>query len=203
MGVKEKRAKYKQEFRQDILDAARELFLNDGYEKFSMRRLAEKIEYSPTTIYLYFKDKDALLFAICEDFAEKFLTHLNYIRSQSDDPLKTLRAALLYRVDFGLSNPNQYRVFFLTSPNVYGAEGEFMKKKSMARDSYLVLKEMVQDCIKKGKFRDLGVEVIAQSLAVSTHGLIIVNIVNKTFPWVDRKVLAPALVDGLLRGFQK
>ena len=69
MGIREKRAKYKEEFRREILDAARELFLSEGYEKFSMRRLAEKIGYSTPTIYLYFKDKDDLLFAICEEFA--------------------------------------------------------------------------------------------------------------------------------------
>ena len=203
MGVKEKRAKYKQEFRQDILDAARELFLNDGYERFSMRRLAEKIEYSPTTIYLYFKDKDDLLLAICEEFAEAFFTHLKEIRANADDPLDALRQALLYRIDFGLNNPNQYRVFFLTSPNVYGPDGEFLKKESIARDSYFLLREMVIECIKTGKFRDLGAEVITQALAAATHGLIIVNIVNKGFPWADRKVLAQTLVDGLLRGFQK
>jgi len=203
MGVREKRAKYKEEFRREILDAARELFLNEGYEKFSMRKLAEKIEYSPTTIYLYFKDKDELLFAICEEFAEQFLTHLNYIRSHSKGPLDALRQALLYRVDFGRSNPNQYRVFFLTNPNVYGSQEEFMKRESMARDSYLMFREMVQECIETGNFRDLGAEVITQVLAAATHGLIAVDIFNKGFPWADRNRLARELVDGLLRGFQK
>lgn len=51
-------------FRREILDAARELFINEGYEKFTMRKLAQKIGYSPTTIYIYFKGKDDLLLAI-------------------------------------------------------------------------------------------------------------------------------------------
>ena len=203
VGVKEKRAKYKEEFRQEILDAARDLFINEGYEKFSLRKLAEKIEYSPTTIYLYFKDKDALLFAICEEFAERFFTKLNYIRSHSKGPLDALRQAMLYRIEFGLDNPNQYRVFFFTNPNVYGTQEDFMTRKSIARDSYLVFREMVQECIETGKFQDLGVEVITQALAVATHGLIAANIFNKSFPWADQNVLATALVDGLLRGFQK
>ena len=62
MGVKEKRVKYNNEFRREILDAARELFINEGYEKFTMRRLAEKIGYSPTTLYIYSRGKDDLLF---------------------------------------------------------------------------------------------------------------------------------------------
>lgn len=203
MGIREKRAKYKEEFRREILDAARELFLSEGYEKFSMRRLAEKIGYSTPTIYLYFKDKDDLLFAICEEFAEHFITHLNHIRSHSNDPLDTLRQALLYRIDFGLNNPDQYRVFFLAKPNVYGSQEEFIQRESMARDSYFVFREIVQECIETGKFRNLGAEVITQVLAAATHGLIAVNIFNKNFPWADRNLLAHALVDGLLRGFQK
>ena len=61
MGVQERRAREKKELRQEILDAAREMFVEDGYENVSMRKIAEKIEYSPTTIYLYFRDKADLL----------------------------------------------------------------------------------------------------------------------------------------------
>ena len=132
MGLTEKRAKHKEEFRREILSAARELFIDDGYEKFSMRRLAEKIDYSPTTIYLYFKDKDDLLFAVCEEVAEQFLTNLSHIRSLQSDPLDALRQALLYLIEFGFNNPNQYKVFFFTKPNVYGTQEEFMERDSMA-----------------------------------------------------------------------
>ena len=61
MGVQERRAREKKELRGEILDAARDLFLREGYENVSMRKIAEKIEYSPTTIYLYFQDKADLL----------------------------------------------------------------------------------------------------------------------------------------------
>jgi len=67
MGSKQRREREKEALRQDILDAARELFVEEGYDNVSMRRVAEKIEYSPTTIYLYFEDKASLLYAICEE----------------------------------------------------------------------------------------------------------------------------------------
>jgi hypothetical protein len=73
----------------------------------------------------------------------------------------------------------------------------------MARDSYFVFREIVQECVETGKFLNLDAEVITQVLAAATHGLIAVNIFNKNFPWADRNMLAHALVDGLLRGFQK
>ncbi len=203
MGVKEKRTKYKEEFRREILNAARELFINEGYERFSMRRLAEKIDYSATTIYLYFKDKDDLLFAICEEFFEHFSVQLNHIRSISQDPIETLRQALLYLMEFGLKNPNQYKVIFFTKSNIYGTQEEFVEKESMARNTYFVFREMVQNCIKAGRMLDLDVDVIAHTLAIASHGLITMTLYKPNFIKDNGGVIAQTVVDGLLRGYQK
>lgn len=203
MGVKEKRDRYKEEFRREILNSARELFIDVGYENFSMRRLAEKIDYSPTTIYHYFKNKDDLLFAVCEEVAEQFLTRLRHIRSVEHKPLETLRQSMLYLVEFAFDNPNQYKVFFLTRPNIYGTQEEFIKRESMARNSYFEFREIVQTCIKEGNFRHMDIDVLTQVLATAPHGLITMTLYRSSFPWVDHKVLAAALVDGLLRGFGK
>jgi len=203
MGIKEKRNKKKEEFRREILNSARDLFIDVGYEKFSMRRLAERIDYSPTTIYLYFKSKDDLLLAICEEVAEQFLTKLSHIRSVQSKPLEALRQAMLYLVEFAFDNPNHYKVFFLTRPNVYGAQEEFMKRESMARNSYFEFRKIVQVCIGAGKLRPMDIDVVTQVLATAPHGLITMTLYRSSFPWADRRVLATTLVDGLLRGFRK
>lgn len=203
MGVKEKRHRYKEEFRREILNSARDLFIDVGYEKFSMRRLAEKIDYSPTTIYHYFKNKDDLLFAICEVVAEQFLAKLRYLRLVQSKPYEALRQAMLYRVEFAFDNPNQYKVFFLTRPNIYGTQEEFMKRESMARNCYFEFRKMVQACIKARKLRRMNVDVLTQVLATAPHGLITMTLYQSSFPWVDQKLLATTLVDGLLRGFRK
>ena len=202
MGIKEKRAKYKEEFRREILNAARELFINEGYEKFSMRRLAEKIDYSATTIYLYFKDKDDLLLAICEDFFAHFSEQLNQIRSVSQNPVETLRKALLYLMDFGLKNPNQYKLIFFTK-SVYGTREELVEKESMARNTYFVFKEIVQDCINAGKLRMIEVDVIVDTLAIASHGVIAKKIYCVDFSKERSDIVAHTLVDVLVRGLQK
>jgi AcrR family transcriptional regulator len=203
MGAREKRHRYKEEFRREILNSARELFINDGYEKFSMRKLAEKIGYSPTTIYLYFKNRDDLLFAVFEEVAEQFLSKLSHIRLVQSKPLDALRQAMLYLVEFAFDNPNQYKLFFLTKPNVYGTQEEFMKRESMARNSYFEFRKIVEVCIGEGKLRSMDIDVLTQVLATAPHGLIVMTLYRDSFPWVDRKILATTLVDGLLRGFQK
>jgi AcrR family transcriptional regulator len=203
MDAREKRATYKEEFRREILDAARDFFVNEGYEKFSMRKLAEKIEYSPRTIYPYFRDKDDLLFAICEEIAERFFADLTNIRAAHSDPLESLRQALLYLVDFGFNNPDKYKVFFITNPRVYGTLDEFMEKESMARKSYFAFREIVRNCIITGELQEIDIDVLAQVLTVATCGLAALTVYKTVFPWIDRNVLAHTLVEGLLRGYRK
>lgn len=202
MGITEKRARQKEEFRREILDSARKIFIKYGYDGFSMRKLAEKIGYSPTTIYLYFRNKDDLLFAICEEFFATFLAELNRIRSASRDPLKTLRQAVLYLMNFGLANPDQYKLIFFTK-SVYGTHEELVEKETMARNTYFVFMEIVEECITAGKLRKLEVDVIADTLAIASHGLVAKSIFCTNSQKDKSKVVAHTMVDALLEGLQK
>src|SRR5688500_14974071 len=112
MGIAERKAREKEELRQEILSAARELFVEQGYESVSMRKIAEKIEYSPTTIYLHFRDKADLFDCLCADTFERLLAHLE-APAGTGDPVEALRAELRAYIDFGLAHPVDYRVTFM------------------------------------------------------------------------------------------
>src|SRR5437667_7503849 len=107
MGVKERRARQKKFLRQEILDAASELFVRDGYENVSMRRIADKIEYSPTTIYIYFKDKAELLEQVCKETFGRLVQRLSKIMEQPGDPVERLKRGLIAYIEFGLANPDR------------------------------------------------------------------------------------------------
>src|ERR1051325_7123723 len=113
MGVAERKSRQKESTRQEILDAARDLFVKEGYDNVSMRRIAEKIEYSPTTIYLYFEDKASLLFAICDETFAKLAKRMETIAKENDDPVEALKRGCRAYVEFGLKYPNHYRVTFM------------------------------------------------------------------------------------------
>jgi AcrR family transcriptional regulator len=85
MGLKERKLRQKKFLRQEILDAASELFVKEGYENVSMRRIADQIEYSPTTIYLYFKDKAELLEQVCVETFSRLSAHLARLLKQPGD----------------------------------------------------------------------------------------------------------------------
>src|SRR5438132_13484788 len=91
VGVRERRARQKKYLRQEILDAASELFVREGFENVSMRRIADKIEYSPTTIYLYFKDKAELLEQVCAEAFSRLVQRLTKIDEQPGEPLEKMQ----------------------------------------------------------------------------------------------------------------
>src|SRR5271157_5193185 len=102
MGVKERRARQKQNVREEILDAARALFVKEGYESVSIRKIADKIEYAPGTIYLYFHDKAEILGRICEETFSKLDRKMEAIRHDTAAPLDKLRRGLRTYIQFGL-----------------------------------------------------------------------------------------------------
>src|SRR5215472_1403239 len=106
MGVQERRARQKESVREEILDAARTLFVKEGYEHVSIRKIAEKIEYAPGTIYLYFRDKAEILEQICEETFAKLAKKMEGINEDPSNPLDCLRRGLRTYVQFGIDNPN-------------------------------------------------------------------------------------------------
>ncbi len=198
----DKRHKNKEEFRRSILEAARELFSSDGYGNFSMRKLARRISYSPTTIYLYFKDKDDLLFCLCEEFYSELYQTLQRIEEEGAGLPETLRKVLLTYVSFGLANPEHYRVAFFTNPTIYGSPLEFLENDTMSRRAYLKYRDLVARCCDAGVLCGCDAETLAQVLWASVHGLISAALHTRDFPLVDPRVLAEVMVSGLLRGFR-
>src|SRR6478752_3088556 len=112
MGTSERRARERDELRQKILTAATELFLENGFETVSMRKIAEKIEYAPSTIYLYFEDKDEICAAIANEALEVLIKGLEDIEQKNLPALEATRASMRWYIDFGLANPHQYRLVF-------------------------------------------------------------------------------------------
>ena len=82
MGIQERKNRQKQLLRQEILDAAREMFVREGYEGVSMRKIADRIEYSPTTIYHYFDDKSDLLSEIISETFAKLNQQMESVLGQ-------------------------------------------------------------------------------------------------------------------------
>ena len=92
MGVKERQERDREEVRRSILQAAQELFVAEGYRNVSIRKIAEKVEYSPAALYSYFPSKDDLFFALAEDGFRKLFESTNDAAVTGGEPLAAIRA---------------------------------------------------------------------------------------------------------------
>jgi AcrR family transcriptional regulator len=205
MGVKERRERERSETRDKILDAARELFVAEGYEGVSMRKVAEKIEYSPTAIYVHFADKNELFHELCrQDFA-----HLQEVMQSTEmpsDPIERLRQIGRTYIDFGVRFPNHYVFMFMTPHPPHELDDEDREIVGNPEvDAYALLKWAVQHAIDAGRFREEihDAELISQTLWAAVHGVISLNIAKCKDPWVQWRPLAQRaelMLDVTLRG---
>ena len=202
MGVQERRAREKQELRQEILDAARDLFIREGFENVSMRKIAEKIEYSPTTIYLHFQDKADLLDCVCEETLQKLESRLAAIHASTPDPLEGMKGGLRAYIEFGLEYPNDYRVAFLLEFKPFAEADRCMRCHTMGQKTFDHMRKSLGACIELGIFAPNDIEATSQALWAAIHGLTSLLILHPDFPWVDRDVLVERLIDTVVDGLK-
>ncbi len=208
MGVKERREREKSETRDKILDAARELFIREGYEGVSMRQVAEKIEYSPTAIYLHFADKEELFHELVhEDFAR--LATVFTSAAMPADPVARIREIGRTYVEFGIHYPNHYKLMFMTPhPPAELDDRDHEIKGNPESDAYAFLKLSVQQAIDAGYFCDdlRDADLISQTMWAAVHGVISLQIAKCNDAWVDwcpMEQRATLMLDAVLRGMLK
>jgi AcrR family transcriptional regulator len=205
MGVKERREREKSETRDKILDAARELFVTEGYEGVSMRRVAEKIEYSPTAIYVHFTDKNELFRELChQDYAR--LAEVFQGSAVPTDEVERLKQIGRTYIEFGMRYPNHYKFMFMTPHPPVELDDEMREEKGNPElDAYAFLKWAVQQAIDAGRLREelSDAELVSQTLWAAVHGVISLNIAKCKDDWVDWRPLqdrAEAMLDAIMRG---
>lgn len=207
MGIKERREREKAEIREKILDAARDLFVSEGYEAVSMRKIADRIEYSPTAIYLHFKDKEAVMRELCDlDFLALAQEFAEIARIA--DPLERLHATGMAYARFALEHPNHYRLMFMTPHPPLGEEEHLIRKGNPEEDAYAFLKGTIAEGVAAGRFRP-GLddpELLAQVMWAGMHGVVSLQIAKCNDDWVDWRpeeervrLMVETLIRGLVR----
>jgi len=201
MGVQERRAREKKELRQEILDAARELFVREGFENVSMRKIAEKIEYSPTTIYLYFQDKADLLDCICEETLVRLVRKQAVLDQTISDPFERLQRGLRSYIEFGLKYPNHYKVAFMMSRPADEIEPSG-RSHEMGQKAFDHLRTTLALCAEQNLIDVPDLEATAQGLWATIHGLTSLLIAHPKFEWVERDRLIDTLIHNAVYGLR-
>lgn len=173
MGISERREREKQEMRDRIIAASMKMFVEEGYEKTSIRNIAEKIEYSPATIYLYYKDKDELLYDVQGQAFEKLLQEFKE-HITSKNPFKRLEQLCETYVRFGLEHQELYALMFIIRApmNVIDEKEQWANGES----AFDFLVDCVKECIDKGLLRYTDIAAATLSIWAMGHGLVSLNV---------------------------
>jgi AcrR family transcriptional regulator len=186
MPPKPKTETERQHLRTLIIDAARELFVARGVDAVTMREIAKRIDYSATSIYLHFADKESLIRAICDT---DFLALADSLKSilQITHPIERMHALGSGYSAFAMSHPNHYRLMFMTEHAPIDPALSCLKQNNAEQDAYFQLKMVVKDVHDAGFFKaDLhDVDLIAQTIWAAIHGVCSLQITMSQDTWVN------------------
>lgn len=187
MGVKERREREKVELRDKIIEAARALFANEGFEAVSMRRIAEQIEYSPAAIYVYFPDKESLFREICRHDFDSLLCNFKQIAAV-DDPVVRIYLIGYGYISFGITHPSHYRMMFMREvPHIPPEDQDLAKMDDPNQDGYAFTRAAVTDAIDSGALREelRDPELVTQTIWAVVHGVTAIEITFHNDPWLE------------------
>lgn len=157
----------KTEMRQSILHEARILFLEKGYEQTSMRNIAEKMNCSAGKLYLYFKDKDEIFYALHQEGFSMLLGMMAPLRFV-EEPFERLKALGRVYMEFALSNKDLYDLMFILEAPLNNEENEAWEEGQKALS---FLKDVLKDCQKKGMFKKMELEPLSFFIWSTMHGM--------------------------------
>ena len=205
MGTLERRARARDDIRTRILDAAREMFATDGVEAVTMRAIAKRIEYTPTTIYHHFRDKHALLVELCQVDMAALAQAFQRIGRIEDPAERLCRLGMAY-VDFAIEHPGHYRFLFMT------VKPDLLVDDPLAampdQNAYRMLLATVTEGIEAGRYRPEfdDPDQLAQLAWGGLHGIVSLHIAKGSEPWIewrDVRESARAMIDLMMRGIRR
>ncbi len=202
--VRRCRADHKESVRRVILDAARELFVCEGYGNVSLRKIAARIGYTHMAIYVHFRDKSEILDCICEETFNCFQANSERLDALALPPHERLAAGLRFFIDFGLQHPHHYQLTFMTP---HCGEQPLGRRQGIGIACYQKMRQRVARCLgmdgeQLAAADDPAVECAAQAIITSAHGLVSLLIAWPEFPWVEREQLIETVIHGALQQAQ-
>ncbi|HUH19055.1 TetR/AcrR family transcriptional regulator [Albibacterium sp.] len=172
MGITERKKRDKEDLKQRILDAAKLLFTKYGYESTSIRKIAKVIEFSPTTIYLYYRDKNDILYALHREGFKMLGTSFHDL-GKIEDPFERLKKMGWTYLQFALDHSDFYELMFIMKePLQWLDEDECSSDKwQEGINAFEPLHKTIIDCQKKGYFEDQDPKLFSLFVWSTVHGL--------------------------------
>src|SRR5579862_1021573 len=192
MGIKERQERDREAVRRSILDAARDLFVAEGFQNVSIRKIAERIEYSPAAIYSYFPSKDDIFFALAEEGFRLLFSYAEVPPTPANvDPADLIRRQFWRYYEFSKENPEYFALMFLdrSVPRISQNWERFGLVSEKKHDMLLG----IQQAIDAGAFpAGTSPHAVFQIVLAAIHGVASMRLCDRMTQGEDADALARA-----------
>jgi AcrR family transcriptional regulator len=200
MGIKERQERDREAIRRSILDAARDLFVSEGFQNVTIRKIAERIEYSPGALYGYFPSKDDIFFALAEE-GFQLLGDPSAHDDTATTPLDRLRASFRQFYDFSRKHPQYFTLMFVDQ-SVPRISREY-ERFAFAREKKRQVVQLIQACINSGDLPStLDPAVAFRAFSVGLIGVAVMRLSDRLQPGENADDLATDVLNVTLAGLQ-
>ena len=184
--------------RAEILEAAERIFVANGYEGATIRKIADEVGVSSTALYMHFPDKGCILLEISERTIRQLLERNAEIASKPEDAARRVELMLESYMRWGLEHPNAYMLVFCSVTPVSDVLGDSLAEIS-AR-CYDIFSGVVRELAQENRLKSGDADSVAQALWAATHGLVALLITRPDFEWAPTEHLMKLTLDGLMQG---
>jgi AcrR family transcriptional regulator len=185
--------------RAEILDAAERIFVAEGYEGATIRKIADEVGVSSTALYMHFPDKSAILLEICEGVIGVLLERNRDIAGKPIDPAVRVKMMLEAYMRWGLEHPNAYQLVY-SAPRPATPEWGGVAADDLGAQCYEIFSGVVREIAAAGRLRNGTADSAAQALWMSCHGVVALQAARPGFGWAARDELIQVTLDGLING---
>jgi AcrR family transcriptional regulator len=188
-----------------ILEAAREIVIRDGFGALSIRKLAEKIGYTPGNIYLYFAGRDEIAREICRQSYAEILAAIEQA-ARVKDPMERLKALLKSYADFAEARPETYKLAFMQDPQfneVMFRQTAIDEESGAGHQAFRLIVDALGELKKTGKIdKHASTRQLAEVLWAGVHGVVSLKLIYPAFPATSTRELVKTMIRTLINGLR-
>lgn len=185
--------------RAEILEAAERIFVAEGYEGATIRKIADEVGVSSTALYMHFQDKGCILLEICERTLRLLYERNREIAAKPLDAVVRVKMMLDAYMRWGMEHPNAYQLVYSGRP-LASVDHVPEDTRDLSTQCYEIFRNVVTEIAAAGRLRTGSAESAAQTLWMCCHGVVTLLASRPGFGWADRDELIQVTLDGLLNG---
>lgn len=204
MGIAERKERKRAELREQILEAARRIVNDEGFDSLTMRKIGDAIEYSPATIYLYFDNREAIGRQLCAESFERLVAYMGPAVAGIADPVERLKAIGRSYARFGFENPKEYKLLFMTDAAFMDAlyPDQSDDPEDPGERAFAFVVDTVKACRDSGAFPADDPNLVAEMLWTGVHGIVSLALTCHNVIETPLDTLIDAMCETLVRGLK-